>query len=182
MNRATQNLENDHVHILKLTEVMVKMAQLPQLDPVYLDEVTDLIRNFADGLHHAKEEELLFPLMVEKGFSTQNGPVAVMLNEHVLGRNYVKTMTEGSRELKNGNTDADEQVREALMGYANLLQAHIGKENNILFRLADNLMSIPEEDQLHGQFMHLDSGIDSGSPSEAYVQRVQHLANLFLTK
>ncbi|HAX96409.1 MAG TPA: cation-binding protein [Prolixibacteraceae bacterium] len=182
MNRATQNLENDHVHILQLTEVMEKMAKMPQLDPVYLDEVADLIRNFADGLHHAKEEELLFPLMIDKGFSNQNGPVAVMLHEHVLGRNFVKTMSEGSQELKNGNLDADQDVREALIGYATLLQAHIGKENNILFRLADNLMSMPEEDQLHEQFMHLDSGRDSGSSSDIYVQRVQHLVNLFLTK
>ncbi len=182
MNRATQNLENDHVHILQLTQVMEKMAQMHQLDPLYVDEVTDLIRNFADGLHHAKEEELLFPLLVDKGFSNQNGPVAVMLHEHVLGRNFVKTMIEGSRELKNGNTEADREVREALIGYANLLQAHIGKENNILFRMADNLMSIPEEDQMYTQFMDLDSGSGLGSSSQDYVSRVQHLVNLFLTK
>lgn len=182
MNRATQNLENDHVHILQLTHVMEKMAQMSQLDPVYLDEVADLIRSFADGLHHAKEEELLFPLMVEKGFSNQNGPVAVMLHEHVLGRNFVKAMTEGSRELKNGNKDAENKVREALMGYANLLQSHIGKENNILFRMADNLMSISEEHQLYELFMHLDSGSESGPSSEDYIRWVQHLVNLYLTK
>src|SRR5690606_10579923 len=102
MNRATQNLENDHVYILLLTNVMEKMAQMSQLDPVYLDEVADLICSFADGLHHAKEEELLFTLMVEKGFTNQNGPVAVMLHEYVIGRNFAKAMTERSRELKNG--------------------------------------------------------------------------------
>ena len=30
MNTATQNLENDHVHILKLIDVMEAMVKLPE--------------------------------------------------------------------------------------------------------------------------------------------------------
>ena len=74
--KATSNLENDHVHILRLCEVMERMAHAGNSDPEHLDRVVSLIRNFADGLHHKKEEELLFPKMAEKGFSTTQGPVA----------------------------------------------------------------------------------------------------------
>ena len=76
MNRATYNLEDDHVFIIELTEIMQKIATSPSLDAMNVEEVVDIIRNFADGLHHAKEEELLFPLMTGKGFSTQNGPLS----------------------------------------------------------------------------------------------------------
>lgn len=182
MNRATHNLENDHVYILKLTEVMLKMAERPDPDPVYIDEVVDIIRNFADGLHHAKEENMLFPLMAEKGLPAENGPVGVMLAEHVQGRNFVAQMAAGSRELKEGRQDAADIIKSALQGYAVLLQNHIAKENNILFRMADNLMNAQEEEKLYQNFMKVDSGGHTGSSSPDYIKRVNLLADLFLTQ
>lgn len=179
MNRATHNLENDHVYILKLTEVMEKMAERTVIDPVYVEEVIDLIRNYADGLHHAKEENLLFPLMVKKGFSIETGPVGVMLAEHVQGREYVKKMAEGVNILKQGDFSATSQIREAMMGYAVLLQNHIGKENNVLFRMAENLMSAPEEERLFQDFRRIDNGNDTGVSSANYIDRVNKLAEIY---
>ena len=56
MDRATQNLENDHQHILKLIEVMEAIVKITEPTISHLEEVVALIRQFADGLHHAKEE------------------------------------------------------------------------------------------------------------------------------
>ena len=67
MNTATKNLENDHVNILRLIDVMEKMAQTSNTSVENLETVVRLIRDYADGFHHAKEENLLFPLMVKKG-------------------------------------------------------------------------------------------------------------------
>jgi len=108
MNNATQNLEDDHLHILRLIEIMAVMSKQPKPTIADLEEVVELIRQFADGLHHAKEEKLLFPLMAEKGFSLQHGPVAVMLMDHEQGRVYVKGMAEGIKLYKNGQKDAAE--------------------------------------------------------------------------
>jgi len=182
MNRATQNLENDHIHILKLTEVMLKMAERPEPDPVYVDEVVDIIRNFADGLHHAKEENMLFPMLVEKGIPAENGPVGVMLSEHVQGRNFVAEMASGSREWREGKQDAAAKINHALEGYAILLQNHIAKENNILFRMADNLMSAREEENMYHNFLKVDTGEQSGPSSPDYVKRINLLGELYLTQ
>jgi hemerythrin-like domain-containing protein len=179
MNRATHNLENDHEYILQLTEVMEKIAGRTEIDPLYVEEVIDLIRNYADGLHHAKEENLLFPLMVEKGFSTENGPVAVMLSEHVQGREYVKKMAEGVKILKEGDYSVTSIIREAMLGYALLLQNHIAKENNILFRMADNLMSEPEEEQIYADFRRIDKGEDRGIAVSDYIERVMRLKETY---
>ena len=106
MNGATQNLENDHVSILKLIEVMNCMVNLPDANVTHLQEVVALIRNFADGLHHAKEETLLFPLMEAKGFSRQEGPVAVMLMEHEQGRAFVRGIADQIQFYKSGQPGA----------------------------------------------------------------------------
>lgn len=179
MNRATHNLENDHVYMLKLTEVMEKMAERTVIDPVYVEEVIDLIRNYADGLHHAKEENLLFPLMVEKGFSIETGPVGVMLAEHVQGREYVKKMAEGVSILKEGDHSATSIIREAMLGYAVLLQNHIAKENNILFKMADNLMSTQEEEHICTDFRNIDKGEVTGISTSDYIERVKLLSETY---
>ena len=108
----------------------------------------DIIRNFADGLHHAKEENQFFPFLANRGFSLSQGPVAVMLHEHVQGRDYVKGMAENISLYKGGNTSALGKIYSEYAGYAELLQNHIGKENNILFRMADRALSETDHQDL----------------------------------
>jgi hemerythrin-like domain-containing protein len=141
MKTATRNLEDDHVHIILLIEVMEKITCSGKPDIGHLETIVNIIRNFADGLHHAKEENLFFPFLGTRGFSSTQGPVAVMLHEHVLGREYVKSMTENMTIYKSGDEAALEGIFSNMKGYAELLRAHISKENNILFRMADNVLT-----------------------------------------
>ena len=179
MNTATQNLENDHVHILRLTDIMLEMVEQKCTETDHFELVVNLIRNFADGLHHAKEEELLFPLLGEKGFSAEHGPVAVMLMEHVQGRNFVKGVSDGIAELKKGNSGAIQQVYENLSGYAILLQNHISKENNILFRMADQMFSADEQQTLIDQFAVVESEADPEFNAENSIAKIDFLAAIY---
>jgi hemerythrin-like domain-containing protein len=141
MISATKDLENDHVHILRLTDVMEKITKAIQPDLDDLETVVYLIRNYADGFHHAKEEKILFPFLSEKGFSQQQGPVAVMLSEHTQGRNFTQGMADGIARCKQGDASGLEQVLLNMTGYVSLLRNHIAKENNILFRMADKVLT-----------------------------------------
>lgn len=180
MDRATQNLENDHQHILKLIEVMEAIVKITEPTISHLEEVVALIRQFADGLHHAKEENLLFPLMAEKGFSLKQGPVAIMLMDHEQGRTFVKGMAENIQLYKNGATDALTLIYENMTGYCELLTNHIAKENNILFRMADNVFTSENHQSLLSQFSVIDSGSASGNAGSDYVNRINKLANQYL--
>jgi hemerythrin-like domain-containing protein len=152
MNTATKNLENDHVNILRLIDVMEKMANTSSSSITDLETVVNLIKSYADGFHHAKEENLLFPLMVNKGFSLEQGPVAVMLHEHTQGRNYVKGMTDGIASFKEGNKPELAKIYENFQGYIVLLRSHISKENNVLFRMADKAFTEIEQQELLKNF------------------------------
>jgi len=180
MNTATQNLENDHVHILRLTDIMLAMVLKQSVDTSHFELVISLIRNFADGLHHAKEENLLFPLLGEKGFSPEQGPVAVMLSEHVLGRDYVKGASQGINEFKKGNAAALQSVYNNLSGYANLLQNHISKENNVLFRMADQVLSNEEQQNLLVQFAAVEGNADEEFNANNSIQQINNLAIIYL--
>lgn len=180
MDTATQNLENDHVFIVKLTEIILSMVEKQSTNTDHFDLIINLIRSFADGTHHAKEEGFLFPLMGEKGFSPEFGPVAVMLHEHEQGRNYVKAAVEAIHNFKKGNEAALQTVYENLSGYAYLLQNHIDKENNILFRMADEAFSYAEQQNMLLQFTDIENNVDREFNPENSKQKIDTLAGIYL--
>jgi hemerythrin-like domain-containing protein len=178
MNTATRNLEDDHVHILQLIEVMGRIIGTDNPEVSDLEEIVDIIRNFADGLHHAKEENQFFPFLAKRGFSLQQGPVAVMLHEHVEGREFVKGMTYSISLYRGGNNAALGDIYRNMAGYADLLHNHIGKENNILFRMADRALSEEDNKLLLKEFVEAEKNHTSGSPEE-YIKRISHLASTY---
>jgi len=179
MNTATKNLEDDHVHILLLLEVMKRIIGSDKPDISHIENIVDIIRNFADGLHHAKEENQFFPFLTKRGFSLTQGPVAVMLHEHVEGREFVKGIEANIPLYKGGNTSALGKIYSNMAGYADLLHNHIGKENNILFRMADNALSESDHKDLLIKFGEAENADLSGSSAEEYIKRIQQLASVY---
>ena len=179
MSNATQNLEDDHVYILQLIDAMEAMTKSSEPDISDLEDAVDLIKNFADGLHHAKEETLLFPLMGEHGFSMQQGPVAMMLNEHAQGRAFVKEMTENIELFKNGDLSALAFIYSNMLGYGELLRNHISKENNVLFRMADQ--ALPKEDQefLFKQFEEIENRGISNRQKKDFIAKIEKLTQVY---
>jgi hemerythrin-like domain-containing protein len=159
MDSAIKNLENDHVYILRLIEIMEIIAKTPKPSIDDLETITGIIKNYADGVHHQKEENLLFPSLGEKGFSPQQGPVAVMLQEHTLGRNFVKGLTDAIVLYKTGNENAIQEIRANVSGYISLLRNHIGKENNILFPMANRVLSEQDNQILLTEFVKVENKI-----------------------
>jgi hemerythrin-like domain-containing protein len=161
MNTATQNLENDHVYIIRLIDVMEKMVLNCATDTAHMELVVNLIKTYADGFHHAKEEQVLFPLLEEKGFSKVHGPVAVMLHEHVEGREFVKGISQRIDVYKAGNVSALPEIYQYMQGYVDLLREHINKENNVLFKLADKALSSDEQLELLNKFGSIEKQYNS---------------------
>jgi hemerythrin-like domain-containing protein len=108
-----------------------------------LNGFVDFIRGYADAHHHGKEEDILFRAMADCGMPTEAGPLAVMLAEHHEGRRLTGIMA----ELAEGEGAWEEQERSRLLkagiGYAQLLRAHIQKEDGVLYPMAQSML--PEE-------------------------------------
>jgi hemerythrin-like domain-containing protein len=176
MNSATKNLEDDHVYILKLIAVMDLIIGDDNPDISHLESIVDIIRNFADGLHHAKEENQFFPYLAKRGFSSEQGPVAVMLHEHTLGREYVKGIADNIELYKAGSVQALNDIYSNMSGYAGLLQNHIGKENNILFRMADRALTEEDHAILLQEFEKAVNTYSGGTGPGVYTRRIDELA------
>ena len=152
MKKATDNLINDHTIIQEVMDIMERITKVKDPDVEHLEFIVTFIREFADGCHHAKEEGLLFPKLVDKGIPKDQGPIGMMLREHEEGRNFVKGMADNIDLYKSGKKEALNTVYQNMTGYVNLLRDHISKENNVLFRMADQVLSDNEQSTLLDQF------------------------------
>ncbi len=152
MAEATSVLRHEHEAILRMLDVADEVSHRVEHDVAVSPEVfsglVEFFRLFADGCHHGKEEDLLFPALERKGFPRQGGPVGVMLIEHDQGRTYVKEMAAASEEIGKGNLGAARRWASAARGYSDLLRAHIQKENNVLFVMAERVLSDDDQAEL----------------------------------
>ncbi len=119
---------------------------------LFFDEALDFFRHFADGCHHAKEENLLFPRMRERGVPQYGGPIGVMLAEHDQGRGYLKTIREHLDAAEEGSAEARNVVFGNSAAYIEMLRHHIQKEDRILFRMAKMVLEPDDVAELHREF------------------------------
>lgn len=143
----TRILRDQHQNILKVADVLEEiLAHEPhpgQLDFDALDDCVSFIRLYADALHHGKEEALLFPELEERGMPHDSGPIGVMLQEHQQGRAYARAMADALPSARQGEEEALRILGHAAHGYADLIRAHIMKEDNVLFDMADQMIDEP---------------------------------------
>jgi len=141
---ATGVLREEHKLILEVAHSLeARLAAEAHWHPLDYDEVARCVtffRLFADACHHGKEEDQLFPEMQQHGMPRDSGPIAVMLHEHELGRAFVRDMAASLEAARGGNRKAGNDLRNAAQGFIDLIVAHIGKEDNVLFNMADGMI------------------------------------------
>ena len=143
----TQVLKDEHRVIEKVLDATERALWNDLIDRSFFEKALDFFRNFADGCHHAKEEDELFPVLETSGIPREGGPIGCMLKEHEEGRYLVRIITDNLDEAVEGDPEALHTLRKAATYYVALLREHIQKEDNVLFVLADQVLG-PEEQKL----------------------------------
>lgn len=168
MTKAIEELRHDHDAILSSLSILDSMVgklgkpNAPSADA--LKSYIGFLKEFADKCHHGKEEGILFPALTEAGLPSQGGPVGVMLHEHVEGRELIRQM----EKAVNGKVDAV-AFAGAARGYAELLRAHIAKENDVLFPMAEQMLAADQMAQIKARFVeHEETVIGHGRHEELH--------------
>lgn len=154
--KATEILKEEHRMIERVLAVLdraaVLLEQEKDVHPDLFPKAVEFIRGFADHCHHGKEEGFLFPLLEQQGVLRKGGPVGVMLTEHEEGRRWVKLMEEAGTRYRQGEAAARGDLIKAARGYSELLWQHINKEDHVLFRMADQVLTGKDQTELLKQF------------------------------
>lgn len=141
------------------------------LDAEAARQALDFFRGFADQVHHAKEEEHLFPLLERRGLVRERGPTGVMLAEHEVGRHFLREMA-AAIEARDPARFAEKSE-----GYIALLRAHIQKENHCLFAMADQVLSAEDRAALLDAFARQDAAASGSGALERYRRLAEALAD-----
>jgi hemerythrin-like domain-containing protein len=157
-------LEGEHRVIQSVLDAMEREAAAIQaghpLRKQFWLEVSDFLEHFADGYHHAKEEDLLFPVLAERGIAEEGGPIGCMKHEHVEGRSL-------RQQIQDAATDGDAgAVVTAAREFVFLLREHIDKEEMVLFRLARQILNAKKEAALEESFAR----VQREQPSSRYLE------------
>ncbi len=157
MNSPTDVLREEHRVILRALAVLESAAdRLPadgRVPDGWWERAVAWLREFADASHHAKEERALFPALVKAGVPAEGGPVAVMLAEHVAGRELIRAMADGP----------DARRTAAARQYVSLLRQHIDKENDVLFPMADAVLEEQAQQAIRREFESVE--VEQGGPA-----------------
>ncbi len=183
--KATQQLKEEHEGIKIILSVMEKISgelgKGKELNADHFAKIIEFLKGFADKCHHGKEEDILFPAMINQGVPKKGGPIAVMLMEHQMGRGYIKSMSDAFDDYKSGNKNAIKEIISNMMSYVNLLRSHIEKENNILFMMADRVISETEQSALFDAFEKLEIEKIGLGKHEEYHHLLKELKDIYLT-
>ena len=66
-----------------------------------------------------------------------------------------------------------------MLGYAELLQNHISKENNILFRMADDAISEQDQESLFKQFEQIENQGETNNTKSDFIARIEQLIRVY---
>lgn len=140
--------------VLAAMEGRLTLLGQGEMQDEFWRDAIDFLRFFADQRHHAKEEDLLFPAMVEAGVPEEGGPIQVMKHEHEEGRALVRAM----RAALDAHDAAS--LGRAACDFIELLREHIEKENTVLFPFAVSVLQGGSVACLQERFAHADEVSD----------------------
>jgi hemerythrin-like domain-containing protein len=154
-NDPILDLMNDHRLIEKVLDALD--ARLGSSPPApfpseFVEQALDFLVHFADGCHHYKEEEALFPALAEHGVPVEGGPIGMMLYEHTIGRKFLAGIREHLPAARSGDPEALARLRNFAAEYTGLLRNHIWKEDNILFKMAGRALDSAALERLAAAF------------------------------
>ena len=167
---VTNKLMQEHQLILRYIAFVERLASawVPGVNDEQnlqaLKETAGFIKSYADRYHHAKEEDILFHRLEEPGVLTHCNPIPVMLSDHEEGR----AMTAGL--LKAVEAKNRENALAYALRWCEHLTAHIYKEDNGLYPMAEEGLSDSEKAEIAQDYEKAEQRQDPGL--EAHYRRL----------
>ncbi len=182
--KATRQLRDEHEDVMLMLRILGEVGRRfnvgESVNPDHFAGILEFLKVFVDKCHHGKEEELLFPALVHIGIP-QDGPIAVMLYEHEMGRKYIRVMTDAFERYHFKDSSAAAAIAQHVVDYIELLTDHIDKENKILFAMADDRLSPEKQNELFDGFEKIESSRVGPGKHEEFHALLTGLREIYLT-
>ncbi|OCA86103.1 hypothetical protein A8F94_12200 [Bacillus sp. FJAT-27225] len=155
-----EQLKNEHPPLLAQLEGLLKLVNLIEAEVEVQENfkgLTSKTQEFISDLgpHSDREEGVLFEMM-EQYIGRTSGPIAVMEYEHDRAKALI-----GNYLAATGNEDKNFTIEEIIVLANKIKEAyytlteHFAKEENVLFPMAQRMLSEDEKSELHRRIQEI---------------------------
>jgi hemerythrin-like domain-containing protein len=170
--KPTRELTEEHKTISPVVAAMEREAEhiraARSVDGRRVHEMVEFTRGFTDGCHHRKEEEVLFPVLLERTDQSRS-LVEAMLKEHDGGRQRITAIETALPAAIAGDPAALDLIARELSNYASLLTSHIAKEQHLVWPLTDRVLSEDEQRHIGEEFERIERETTGAGGHQAFV-------------
>ena len=132
--------------------------------------IIDFLKNFVDGHHHGKEEQLLFNQMRAKlGMIGQKLITHGMLVEHDLGRLHIQQLDAAVKRVISGDEESKLDIIANAISYADLLNRHIDKEDSVVYTYASKNLDQETLDQINKECIEFEENAKDQEVQQKYL-------------
>jgi len=136
--KAIGMLMVEHRIIERMVGLMEKELSNEELkhsaNPAFIYDAVDFFKNYADGIHHGKEEAILFFELEKKPLTPGHKEIMdALVAEHRIARESTKGLLEAAKRYDKGDMDAIMQIITHLKRLVALYPPHILKEDKEFF-------------------------------------------------
>jgi hemerythrin-like domain-containing protein len=153
--RPTDMLAKEHATVILVTKAAEQevryMRDTEEFRPEVIDELVDFFQYFTEACHDPKEENLLFARLRQRGLPADSGILAELYREHQEFHSRLRDIEHWLRAQKKTAAGETAELAAALDGYLKLMRAHVAKEEELLFPVAEELLTEQDQEELtHG--------------------------------
>jgi hemerythrin-like domain-containing protein len=153
--KATRILMEEHQYILRSLDVICEMADRvtngEDMDNRDVDCILQFLQAFGDEHHQEKEEAILFPALLKASHAEEHACLCQITFEH----NQQRSLLEGIEDALRSRKGKD------FVYYAKrlseLVRAHIQSEDEDVFKRADRILSVEEDERIAKELAAYDS-------------------------
>lgn len=143
-------------------------------DAAFVRRMLVLMRGFAAACHQRKEEQALYPALVEFQGPGVREAVATLAGEHADVRDLLRILEEDLDEAEKGESGCVQAMTETLSAYSSLMRAHLAREERMVYPLVRRLPGRRQDEIIH-RFANIEEEMPKGS-HETYYQIARDLA------
>ena len=138
--------------LMAMKKRAVDMRHNRQVDLFRIGQIIDFLRTYNDNCHHRKEENYLFPAILEYDIPWTEDTIYHLVNEHQTAHCYLNEIEEKLHNYLSGLAHNFDELSFSMLQYIMLEENHIKTENEVLLPLAGKYFDKQKQDSVTIKF------------------------------